>query len=305
MTRPTRGTSAGRAYNDLRNLARRDGRDVAEYLTLYGLEGFLARLAASKHAEDFVLKGGVLMAAFAARRPTRDVDLAASGLPNDIDDVAEHVRQIVAVDLDDGLEFDLASVFGEEIRDEADYTGVRAKVTARLATARIALHVDVNFGDPIWPAPARTEVPRLLGGVVELMGYPDHMVLAEKIVTAVERGTANTRWRDFVDIAALARTRHIRQSDLAPAIEHVAVYRGVVLQPLNVVLDGMAAVAQTRWAQWRRKQRLEASTPERFQELLDEIVAFTGPALDGSSENRTWDPETSAWQTPRVVSTTA
>ncbi|WP_207212010.1 nucleotidyl transferase AbiEii/AbiGii toxin family protein [Promicromonospora panici] len=112
MTRPTRGTSAGRAYNDLRNLARRDGRDGAEYLTLYALEGFLARLAASKHAAGFVLKGGVLMAAFAARRPTRDVDLAASGFPNDIDDVAERVRQIVAVDLDDGLEFDLASVFG-------------------------------------------------------------------------------------------------------------------------------------------------------------------------------------------------
>ncbi|GAB3173714.1 hypothetical protein GCM10027059_45240 [Myceligenerans halotolerans] len=103
MTRPTRDTPSGRAYNDLRNLARRDGRDVAEYLTLYALEGFLARLAVSKYVEDFVLKGGVLMAAFAARRPTRDVDLAASGFPNDIDDVAERVRQIVAVDLDDGL----------------------------------------------------------------------------------------------------------------------------------------------------------------------------------------------------------
>jgi len=305
VTRPARGTSAGRAYNDLRNLARRDGRDVAEYLTLYALEGFLARLAASKYVDDLVLKGGVLMAAFAARRPTRDVDLAASGFPNDIDEVAERVRQIVAVGLDDGLEFDLSSVSGEAIRDEADYTGVRAKVTSRLATARIALHVDVNFGDPIWPAPARTEVPRLLGGVVQLMGYPDHMVLAEKIVTAVERGTANTRWRDFVDIAALMRTRRIRQSDLAPAIEQVAAYRGIELQPLDVALDGLADVAQTRWTQWRRKQRLETSTPLQFQELLDQIVAFAGPALGGSSGSRTWDPEARVWQAPRVDSRTA
>jgi hypothetical protein len=29
------------------------------------------------------------------------------------------------------------------------------------------------------------------------------MVFAEKIVTALERGTANTRWRDFVDIYSL------------------------------------------------------------------------------------------------------
>jgi hypothetical protein len=29
------------------------------------------------------------------------------------------------------------------------------------------------------------------------------MVLAEKIITAVQRGTANTRWRDFVDVYLL------------------------------------------------------------------------------------------------------
>ena len=54
MNKPTRDTPAGRAYQDIRNLARRDGRDVAEYLTRYALEGFLARLVASPHAEDFV-----------------------------------------------------------------------------------------------------------------------------------------------------------------------------------------------------------------------------------------------------------
>lgn len=78
---PTRGSPEGRAYNDLRNLARRHGREPVEYFTLYALEGFLARLAASVYADDFVLKGGVLMAAFAARRPTRDIDLAASAAP--------------------------------------------------------------------------------------------------------------------------------------------------------------------------------------------------------------------------------
>lgn len=89
---PTRATPAGRAYHDLRNLARRDRRDPSESLTLYALEGFLARLAASEHADDFVLKGGVLMAAFAPRRPTRDIDLAAFGISNDLADVEDRVR---------------------------------------------------------------------------------------------------------------------------------------------------------------------------------------------------------------------
>jgi Nucleotidyl transferase AbiEii toxin, Type IV TA system len=112
---PTRDTPAGRAYNDLRNLARRDGRDPAEYFTLYALEGFLARAAASEQAGDFVLKGGVLMAAFAARRPTRDIDLAATGFANDITEVEQRVRAIVEHDREDGLLFDGVSVASRSV----------------------------------------------------------------------------------------------------------------------------------------------------------------------------------------------
>jgi hypothetical protein len=43
------------------------------------------------------------------------------------------------------------------------------------------------------------ELPRLLGGSLCIRGYSIEMVIAEKLVTALERGTANTRWRDFVD----------------------------------------------------------------------------------------------------------
>lgn len=114
---PSRETPAGRAYNDLRNLARREGRPASEYFTLYALEGFLDRLARSEHSSDFALKGGVLMATFGARRPTRDVDLAASGIANDIPDVVGRVREILETDLDDGLEFDTESIQGSVIRE--------------------------------------------------------------------------------------------------------------------------------------------------------------------------------------------
>lgn len=204
---PARNSEAGRAYDDLRNLARREGRDPAEFFTLYALEGFLARLAESEHAEEFVLKGGVLMAAFAARRPTRDIHLAAVAIANGIPEIEHRMRTIVAANLRDGLDFNPGSVEGEPIRDDAQYAGVRVKVNAQLATARLSVHVNANFGDPIWPGPAEVELPRLLGGGLRLCGYPDHMVLAEKIVTAIDRGDQNTRWRDFVDISALTRTR--------------------------------------------------------------------------------------------------
>jgi hypothetical protein len=75
VTAPTRATTAGRAYLDLRKKARQERRPVDELMQLYVLEAFLACMAATRSAEQFVLKGGVLLGVFGARRPTRDVDL--------------------------------------------------------------------------------------------------------------------------------------------------------------------------------------------------------------------------------------
>ena len=59
MANPTRDTTAGRVYNDLRNLARRNSRSTDEVMVEYVLERFLYRLAASPLGrEHFVLKGG-------------------------------------------------------------------------------------------------------------------------------------------------------------------------------------------------------------------------------------------------------
>lgn len=48
------------------------------------------------------------------------------------------------------------------------------------------------------------------------------MVLAEKIVTATERGTANTRWRDFADIYLLTTIHTIPADTTRRAIHVVA-----------------------------------------------------------------------------------
>lgn len=81
--RPTRANPAGAAYLDLRRKARGDGRATDEYLRLFVLEGFLSRLAHSQHRTTLVIKGGVLLAAYAIRRPTADVDIAADRMSAD------------------------------------------------------------------------------------------------------------------------------------------------------------------------------------------------------------------------------
>jgi hypothetical protein len=293
MSRVRTGTPSGDAYLDLQNQARRTRRQTQELLQLYGLEGFLARLAASAMRERLVLKGGMLLAAFGSRRPTRDVDLAGRDIANDIAIVLELVRSVLSIEpvVEDGIEFSADTATAEVIREEGDYAGVRVHAETRIASAKLPFHVDVNVGDPIWPEPITVALPRLRGGEpIELRGYPIHMVHAEKIVTAIQRGTANTRWRDFGDIWSLSRRHPIDLDDLRHAIGEVARYRNARLLPLAEVLDRFGPLAQGRWAQWRRRSNSD-HLPEQFEPILQAVIAFADPVLTGEANGPTWAPE--------------
>lgn len=138
-------------YRDLQKLARADYHGATgPLLVVYGVEGFLRRLAASEHATKMTLKGGMLMAATATRRMTKDAELAAVGVANDPEHIAGVVAGIVTVELpgDDGLAFDVDTIRTEIMREQADYHGVRTRIQARLATAKPTITLDFSFGDP-------------------------------------------------------------------------------------------------------------------------------------------------------------
>lgn len=295
MTPPTRATTAGRAYLDLRNKARHDRRPVDELLQLYVLESFLARMSLTQATDRFVLKGGLLLAVFGERRPTRDIDLQAQAIGSDPSTVRAAISEIAATSLDDGVIFDAQTATARVIREEDLYPAVRVSMTASLATARPSLHIDVSVGDPITPAPRIVHLPRILGGTIAVPGYPLAMVHAEKIVTAVARGTASTRWRDFADIYALARHHAIDGTELGTSIREVARHRGTRLAPLSNALDGYGAIGQQRWEAWRRKQRLDDRLPSQFGEVVVAVVAFADPAISGMSDGQSWDPATARW----------
>lgn len=296
-SKPTRATVEGNAYLDLQATAKARGRPVDEYLTLYALEGFLDRLSESQWRSDFVLKGGVLLAAFDQRRPTRDVDLAAIDLDNEAENVLAVMQKIAAISTGDGLNIDARGATVETIRGDGDgYTGARVSFQAQLARATVSFHVDVNVGDPIFPEPLATSVPRILGGTIDLLGYPAEMVIAEKLVTAIERGAANTRWRDFVDMYRLSNSHPLQGSVLMESCATVARFRGVTLVPLEVALSGFAAAAQPRWAAWRRKQKLDKEAPEAIADLIAELEVFTEPLLTGAAAELMWDEKRREWR---------
>lgn len=208
----SRSQSGGEQYLALQSIARATGQGFEQLAVLYALEGFLRRLAASDDRDAFVLKGGVLLAAFDARRPTRDADLLALDLDNDRANVEAKIGSIASIDVADGLALDVASVTSEVIRNEDEYSGIRVKLSYALATMHVRIGIDVNVGDPVHPMPQRITVPGLLADDVTRLGYPMAAVIAEKAVTAMQRGAANTRWRDWADIHVLS-ARHVFDSD--------------------------------------------------------------------------------------------
>jgi hypothetical protein len=294
----SRDTAAGRAYLDLRKQAKEQGRPTEELLNLYALEGFLDRLSRTDHVENLVLKGGVLLAAFNTRRATRDVDLQADALSNDADTVRLLIGSIASVQIDDGLAFDADGAIAEVIREGDEYSGIRISMRCQLATADVSFHVDVNVGDAIWPEPEMIDLPRLLGGVVWLLGYSIEMVIAEKLVSAIQRGTANTRWRDFCDVFLLTHQHEINEATLRRSISVVSESRGATLMSLSETLPGYEQIAQTKWSAWVRKQGLEDRLPIRFSDVLAWVARFSDRILISGDEGRTWDVREGKWTAP-------
>ena len=284
-------------YIEFQRLGRELGRPTDELLTLYAMEAFLARVAESPFAGQLVLKGGMLMSHLAERRPTRDIDLQAMALPNSTDAVRELVVDVAAIDLSDGIMFEMDDVTIEEIRETATYQGVRAAFDARIHTAHLRLKVDVSFGDPIEPGPERTELERIHPGdaPLVLLSFPLTMVLAEKTVTAIARGSANTRWRDFADILAITRSNTIEGNEAWASIVAVAKHRQVELYPLSAIADEFVAAAGGRWEIWHRNQPYEVQAPVDFRDTLLEAARFADIAMSEHVADQIWQPGT-GWQ---------
>ncbi len=282
MSGPTRATAAGRAYLDLQNTARRERRGTQELLTMYVVERWWERLSRSPHAGDFVLKGGMLLAAFGHRRPTSDADALAQNLASDAESVMARVVEVAAIPGDDGVEFLTDTVRASVIRDEALYAGVRVLMDAQLATARVKLQLDVNFGDPVTPAPQLIELPALRPGFppVRILGYPLATVLAEKMVTAIDLGPANTRVRDFVDIFTLTQDEHIDREELRAAVIATAAFRGVQLMPLSDAIGDLATARAGTYASYRANLGPDgAHLPLAFADVVRAVVEFADEHL--------------------------
>lgn len=298
MNRPTKDTPGGRAYLELQTQARRDKRPTQELLTLYVLERWLARLAKSRYADTFVLKGGVLLAVFEARRPTVDADLLARNLANDEATVVARVVEVaeLVVDTDDGVRFLTGTTAAKTIRDDDLYTGVRVSMDCELSTAKVKLRLDVNFGDPVTPAPQLLELPSQRPGMpgVPVFGYPIETVLAEKTSTAIALGDTSTRVRDYADLYTLTGRQVLSSESVRRALEATTSHRGVELQLLSAVLSEFTSLRENAYRAFKRRLGVDgAHLPDEFGDVVAAVIRFVDPIVAGAGG--TWSPDTRTW----------
>jgi hypothetical protein len=301
MSRPTRQTPGGRAYLDLQNRARRERRTTQELLTLYVLERWLARLAASPHAHTFILKGGLLLAVFEARRPTADADLLARHLANDQATVARRVVDIaqVTLDPDDGVDYLTETITAQTIRDDAHYAGVRISMDCRVSTAAVKLKLDINVGDPVTPAPRLINLPSQRPGAppVMVLSYPIETVLAEKTSTAIALGEANTRVRDYADLHTLTGKHSLSHATMHAALAATAAHRGVALRPLSEVVGGFSTTRQLAYDAFRRRLGPDgAHLPTDLAEVVADVIRFADPLITNKKSTALWSPTDRAWR---------
>ncbi len=213
----------------LLNIARDNSRPFSEVLQYFAMERFLYRLGKSGHGRNFILKDALMLVAWEAplARSTKDIDLLGR-MNNTIEDVVDAIKAACSLEvIPDGLLFDVKSVVGQRIAEEADYEGVRVRFRGNLGNARITMQVDVGFGDVIVPRPAEVDYPTLLDlPAPRLLGYSRESAIAEKFEAMVKLGTLNSRMEDFFDIWLLSRPVGSGPLRAPPRIDQGGVEKG-------------------------------------------------------------------------------
>lgn len=241
---------------------------------------------------------GMLLATFGARRPTADADALARDMANDEATVVARIVEIAGLADNDGVEFRTNTVTAHTIRDEALYAGVRVTMDAQLATAAVRFRIDVNFGDPVTPAPQMINLPALRpdGAPIRILGYPIETVLAEKITTAITLGAANTRVHDYADIYTLIGTHDLQHATVRDALVATGEFRGTSLQPLSAAIDDLAELRHATYAAYRTSLAADGEhLPKAFSTIIDTVVAFADHLIKAQPSATTWRAQDQNW----------
>lgn len=291
MKEPIRNIAAS-ILARLRNQTEILERPFAEILQYYAMERFLYRLSKTKYADKFVLKGGLLFYAWnlSLRRPTRDIDFRGY-VSSKGKDLLKIINEVVAESApEDGLVFDPQSISVEETQIDADYQGIRVKLTSQLQRAKIPIQIDIGFSDELTSKAENIEYPNILSDLktVQMKGYPKEAVVAEKFHAMVRHAELNSRMKDYYDLWLLAETFEFKDVSVQKAIEATFKKRDTEIpreRPLSLSAE-FARTSQSRWETFLGKMKMDNEQVTDLQTVIEKIWKFLAHPVQASI-NRT------------------
>ena len=177
--------------------------EVAQALIrTYFMERFLERVSVSEYRNNFILKGGMLVASIVGvdMRATMDIDTTVKALPLNEKDARAIIERIGELQLEDGVNFKITSV--KEIMEEFDYPGIRMMIEANLERMRQPFKIAITPGAVEYKYKLMFE-----DRSISVLSYNLETLLAEKMQTILARGLANTRMRDFYDVHEIMNSK--------------------------------------------------------------------------------------------------
>ena len=215
----------------IRSMAAKKNLRAQEVLQMFLFERVLERLANSTYKDNFILKGGLLISSMigVSERTTMDMDTTVRGIQMEEDEIVKAVKEIISVDVDDGINFEYESI--EPIREDDAYNNFRVHLRAKYGKIDSPMKIDVTTGDVITPAAIQYDFPMLFEDKsVPVMAYTLETILAEKYETILRRNVGTSRARDYYDLHTLFRSRkdEIRPDVLKAAVLHTAKKRDSV-----------------------------------------------------------------------------
>lgn len=216
----------------IRNIAKARNLPAQVILQNYMFERLLVRLSKSPYKDNFVLKGGMLVAAIVGldNRATMDLDTTLKNLPLTPVTIEKALKTICSVSAEDGVSFEVGTI--SSIREDDIYGGYRVALNSKFDTILTPLTIDISTGDVLTPEAVRFSFSEIFDDEksFELWAYNIETVMAEKIETILRRGVFNTRPRDYYDAYILATTQKYDGELLSDALKATAEHRGTADQ---------------------------------------------------------------------------
>lgn len=187
-------------------------------LQMYFFERLLYRISASRYRDNFILKGGLLLAAIFGedRRTTQDMDTMIKGLEIEPDSLLKVFKEILSIKTDDGIIYEIKGF--KDIRLEDKYGGIRLAIVGCKEDLRVNLKIDITTKDPITPREIEFKYKSMFDdNYIKIMAFTKETIIAEKFETLIEDTENDTRAKDFYDISILMN-EEINEANLRKAI---------------------------------------------------------------------------------------